>query len=217
MTQRAIIFDLDGTLIDSESLAFVAWERALKQFNRVFKREDESLVLGIDLTGAIANIKRHFQLTDSIETIYQVLGREWTTLTAQGLPTMPGVHDLLDALDQRQIQWGVATNSDLSYAVQHLSHVGLAKRAQAIVGQDMVPNPKPAPDVFAECARLMGFEPVNCIAVEDSRVGHRAAKAAGMTVVVVLEGATSAEFPHADLILPNLHAFREQIDLILNR
>ena len=215
MTQRAIVFDLDGTLIDSESLAFVAWERALKQFNRVFKHEDELLVLGIDLSGALANVKRHFRLTESIETIYRVLGREWTVLTAQGLPTMPGVHILLDTLDQRRIQWGVATNSDLSYAFQHLSHVGLAARAKAIVGQDMVANPKPSPDVFAECARLMGVEPANCIAVEDSKVGHRAAKAAGMTVVVVLEGATSAEFPHADLILPNLHAFQAQLDQIL--
>ncbi|MGB1253114.1 MAG: HAD family hydrolase [Candidatus Promineifilaceae bacterium] len=216
MTRSATIFDLDGTLIDSESLAHVAWGRTLRHFGRVFKPEHESLMLGWQLSEALENIKRHFELDVSVETLFGVLSEEWADLTKNGLPTMPGVGALLDSLDQRGIPWGVATNSDHAYATQHLTHVNLVSRAQAIVGCDDVPNAKPAPDVFLACAKLMDVAPNACIAVEDSKVGHRAAAAAGMLVVVVFEGATSAEFPQADHIFHSHQQFLKNLDTLLS-
>lgn len=215
MTQFAIIFDLDGTLIDSESIAHIAWERALHHFGKQFTTEHEPLMLGVQLAIAIENVKRHFALSEPIDEIFKVLEIEWRKLTQHGLPTMPGVNILLDTLDQRGIPWGVATNSEHAYAAHHLSNVQLDTRAQAIVGCDDVANPKPAPDVFVQCAKLIGVDPEHCIAVEDSQVGYQAAAASGMMVVVVGEEASSAEFPLAHHIFPSLHQFLDELDNIL--
>lgn len=216
MTQQstqAIIFDLDGTLINSEEVAFQAWREAIAEYGHQFLHKDQELIVGVQIDQAIHNVRDHFQLPDSFEVLSAKLGAKWNVVSADGFPLMPGAAELVDLLDERGIVWGIATNSDHAYAKRFLAMHGLYDRAHAVVGSDEVTYGKPAPDVFLECARRMGISAENCLAVEDSVLGHHAAAAAGMRVVAIPnEWMSPDDFDQAVAVLDSLHSLPAQFD-----
>ena len=213
---KAVIFDLDGTLIDSESVAMVAWKATVAHFGAAFDERHQSLIIGIRLEEALESVIDFFSLPISAETLFDKLAQEWRKATEGGLPVMPGVYELIDAIEARGIPWGVATNSERDYAHYHLDAVQLLQRVKAVVGSDDVAKGKPAPDVFLECARLLEVDPINCLAVEDTAVGHFAAAAAGMTVIVIPnDWSDQTEFSEADRIYNSLSELTEELGLLI--
>jgi beta-phosphoglucomutase-like phosphatase (HAD superfamily) len=93
--------------------------------------------------------------------------------------------ELLDFFERRQLPAAVATSSDGDYARFSLERAGLAGRFQVVVTSDEVARAKPAPDLYIEAARRLGIAPARCVALEDSAAGVLAARAAGMTAVLV--------------------------------
>ena len=213
---KAVIFDLDGTLIDSESVAMVAWKATVAHFGAQFDERHQKLIIGVPLAQALAAVIEHFGLPISAETLFDKLAEEWRNATAAGLPVMPGVYDLIEALANRRIVWGVATNSEREYADYHLKSVKLYEGAGAIIGSDSVAQPKPAPDVFLACAQALQIDPSNCLAIEDTALGHNAAAAAGMTVIAVPNPwADHTEFTHADRIYTSITEMLPDLDELL--
>lgn len=187
MRWQAVIFDLDGTLLETERLVITAGMRALGDMGLPQKRETLQSLVGT-VGDDTADMLRATYGADFDMALYD---RIWTAhfnaLLAQGIPLRPGVRDLLDHLQAIGMPYAIATNSRTEGATHHLDLAGILPyfAPAHIHGRDQVENPKPAPDLFLLAAAGLGIAPQDCLAFEDSGPGAAAAYAAGMTVVMV--------------------------------
>lgn len=185
MTFHAAIFDLDGTLLDTESLVVAAGAAALTNFDRQDGHEVMLRLVGI---GPVESQRILSDLLGSarLPAFYDAWNAASDRALASAIPLRPGVADLLAALNARALPQAVATNSSTAGARKKLVSAGLgAHFGEHVVGYDAVPAPKPAPDVYLAAAHRLGVAPEACVAFEDSDTGVAAALAAGMTVVHV--------------------------------
>lgn len=197
------IFDLDGTLIATESLAISSGYEAVETFGQPCKPGlFESLVGKDDVTCAKVVAATYGDAFPFIE----FAGR-WTMLfhqkLDQGIPLRPGALELLDLLAARKVPCAVATSSRREGALKKLRMTDLDRYFDTVVTVDCITNPKPAPDPFLEAARRLSLAPERCIAFEDSDTGAAAARAAGMVVVQVPDMVPSTG-PHAHHLADSL-------------
>jgi len=186
---RAVLLDLDGTLADtapdlglalnlqrgSRGLAPIPIE-ALRRY--VSQGARGMLYVGFGLTPEQA---RYMELRDEFLDLYaRNIDRE-TQL-------FPGIADLLDALDERDIAWGVVTNKAERFTFPLLESLGLRQRADCIVGGDTCARAKPHPDPLLEAARRLGIDPRACLYLGDDERDVQASRAAGMLAVVAMYG-----------------------------
>lgn len=182
----AVVFDLDGLMVDTERTSRQAWEIVLKDFGRTLNEETYRRVIGrrSDESAIILNESLNLQ-TDA----QQLLGRKKkifdTLIVSQGVPVMPGLTELVKALSDRKIPWAVATSSPRSYAENILLQIGLLKKCRALAAGDEVSRGKPDPAIYLLAAGRLNVQPQKCMALEDSLPGCRAAEAAGMMTVAV--------------------------------
>lgn len=189
----AVIFDLDGTLIDTESLALAS---GIEAFASMGQPVDEAFMHGLvgkDLPTGARIIAAAFPELDLVE-----LDRRWThgmkMLMDDGLPLKPGVEELLARLT---LPRAIATSSGRDAAHAKIGRTGLAAHFEHIVTYDDVTAHKPFPDPYLLAARLLGVDPARCVVFEDSDVGAEAAHAAGMHVIQVPDVmATEGRFAH---------------------
>lgn len=183
----AIIFDLDGTLIDTERQAIETGLSVLAGMGFTVGRDFLTSLVGIDEIEGQRRLAAHTGPGLDLAR----LDAAWQAATRQaqdaGIPAMAGADLLLADLARRGLPRAVATNSATASAVRKLRSAGLAAHFDDahVVGFDAVPRAKPAPDIFLEAARRLGVMPSACLAFEDSDTGADAALAAGMTVVQV--------------------------------
>jgi HAD superfamily hydrolase (TIGR01509 family) len=182
----AVIFDMDGTLLDTERVAQEAFFIACEEL-RVAPRLD----LLQRCVGAAEPIARQV-LQDGYgpsldcAKFFEVWSRYFNSLSqVTPAPLKEGALALLDAVAQLGLPMAIATSSGTAHAVAKLQQAGLLERFRTIVGADQVQRPKPDPEVYLKVAGLLGVDPRACLAVEDSEYGVRAAHAAGMTVIQV--------------------------------
>ncbi len=184
-TLPAVIFDLDGVIVDSEiwwHQERVAWAAAL---GLVWSEADSRAVMGANSRGWATIMRQRMGLPVSdepeieAEIVRRVVGRY-----ASGAPVIPGS---VDAVRRTARNHPVAIASSAHRAVidAALGATGLAEDNLIIVSSDEVDHGKPAPDVYLEAARRLGVDPADCLVVEDSINGVRAGLAAGMTVVLI--------------------------------
>ncbi|UHS61315.1 HAD family phosphatase [Agrobacterium vaccinii] len=179
-----VVLDLDGLLLDTERLQFEVGPAVLRDLGYDLAPAFFRTLVGIDRTESARLI--NLELGASIDGAE--LDRVWNGAMddrmRDGIPLRPGVHDFLDALDQHQLPRAIATNSVTARAEWKLEHAGLLKRIDAVVGVDKVARGKPAPDVYVAAAKTLSLEPSQCIALDDSDLGVRAALAAGIGKVI---------------------------------
>lgn len=202
-----IIFDLDGTLIDSERASQGIWNAFLQDFGYSMNETQYGQVIGRRADHSLSLVRQMYALPISAAEMEQRLTAAWAEVWAQGFPPMPGVYDVQRWLKAHGIRWGVATNSEREYAAHVLQQLGLSQDCGAIAGGDEVAAPKPAPDVYVLAAERLGVTPRHCLAVEDSYLGCQAAAAAGMRVIAIPHTQTAqADFSCAERRLASLHA-----------
>jgi beta-phosphoglucomutase family hydrolase len=194
----ALIFDLDGVVVDSMPVHTLAWQRYLKQLGvdredvavRMHGRRNDEIVrefLGPDVDGQL--VSDHGAAK---ERLYRSMMEE--ELTAR---LVPGVTQLLSRA--AGVPVGLATNAEPANVAFVLEGAGLSRWFQVVTDGSQVENPKPAPDVYLLAAKQLGAAPRNCIVFEDSEVGITAARAAGMRVVGVQTHSQNLE--HVDLAI----------------
>ena len=181
MTPKAVIFDCDGVLVDSEVIAFDLLTTDLTDHGLNLPRATlEHELIGLTLAGVAA--KARTLGADLPEAwVNDFYARLYARLE-QGAPLVPGVLSVLDALDAAKIPYAIGSNgSPRKMQITLGQHAGLIDRfgGRIFSGQDM-PRAKPFPDVFLHAARAMAVEPSACAVIEDSPTGARAARAAGM-------------------------------------
>jgi HAD superfamily hydrolase (TIGR01509 family) len=184
---RAVIFDMDGTLIDSERLMIGAAMVALRELGHP-EREDVLIrMVGIVNDECDRILQDAFGPAFDIGLFHGVWRGHVLAAYGRGIPLRPGARDLLDHLRDTGTPIAVATNSRTEAAQSHLRTAGIDHYfgAPRILGRDLVATPKPAPDLFLYAAAVLNTDPANCLVFEDSDAGTIAARAAGMRVVQV--------------------------------
>ena len=181
----AAIFDLDGTLIGTEKMLIDTCIQTLALYGHKVSRDFVTSMVGVSEAEGFDRICTHIGVRLDAGEFGATWSRANQAAYANGIPLMPGVAELLADLKARGIPHAVATNSSTAGAWRKLGLAGIGQAFEHVVGFDAVTTPKPAPDVFLAAAALLGADPADCIAFEDSDPGVIAALAAGMTVVHV--------------------------------
>lgn len=204
----AIIFDHDGTLVDTETPDFLAWEMLYREYGALITKEHWAKVAVGHMNGyqqlfaELMAQNGHIALTPA--GLRRQLEQFWT-ITLENVTLMPGAEALLNQLRQAGYPLAVATASDRQWVTRWLSRFQLEPYFQTVVTMDDVTHNKPAPDVYLLAAERLGARPERCLVFEDSLAGLQAAKAAGMTAVVIPSHITaSLDFSLADHIIPSL-------------
>ena len=176
----SVIFDMDGTLLDTQKICIPAWEYAGRLQGVSGMGDYIVAVCGMNSAGWSRYVlDRHPEIDMNkfnLDVRNYILERGRITYKK-------GAAQLLSFLWERGVRTAVASGSSLASIEHHLREVGSYERFDAIAGGVEVERGKPAPDVFLLAAKRMGAEPSDCIAFEDSENGIRAAHAAGMRVI----------------------------------
>jgi HAD superfamily hydrolase (TIGR01509 family) len=179
-TIKAVIFDHDGTLVNSEPVHWHCWTEVLRPMGLTLSQEEYKRNLsGIPSAASAIWLVDKFNLDvnpGALLTAKQKLLRAF--LTNHAYPLMPGVARLVDYLAHKGILMAVASGADRLEVHRTLEYHQLAPRFAAIATQNDVACNKPAPDVYLYAAREMGVLPADCIAIEDSDNGEQSARAA---------------------------------------
>jgi HAD superfamily hydrolase (TIGR01509 family) len=177
----AVVFDLDGLLVDSEGRWGEAERAVVASFDRPWDEAIRTLLLGQGPQGAAEALGEHLGIAD-VGAIRERMLDEALRAFERGVPLKDGASALLDGLRGR-VPLAVATNSLRVLAERALAQAGIGEAFDAVVCADDVARPKPAPDPYAEACRRLGVEPSRCVGLEDSPVGMRSARDAGLWVI----------------------------------
>lgn len=196
MTFSAVLFDLDGTLVDTEKQGFIAGKSALAQLGHTLTDALFRKLIGTDRIAGEEILRTHLGDLD-----FHELDRLWSAESrkeqAKGVPQKPGAETLLAHLKKINIPRAVATSSGRQSADLKLTKSGLLPLIDTVVSRDCVTHAKPNPEPFLTAAHRLDVAPESCLVFEDSDPGARAAQAAGMHVVQVIDMVTpSGDFAH---------------------
>ena len=199
---RALIFDFDGLLVDTETVLIDAWE----QMHAVDGLPCDRAVLHhiVGHTDVIYDYWSAYGPEISRSTL-EARYRETARKLTLAAPPLPGTIDLLNAARAAGLRIGLASNSTHAHVEGHLEHRGMRGYFDFIACRDDVTIGKPEPDVYLHALQGLKIEPSAALAFEDSVPGHVAAHRAGLRVVVVPNPSTGhCEFTHAWLQLPSM-------------
>lgn len=181
MKPKAVLFDCDGVIVDSEEMTFALLAQEFADHGLHLAAED----IARDFIGGtmadVANRARSAGANLAPDWIDHFYHRLYAHL-AQGTPLVPGILTVLDALDAAGIPYAIGSNgSDAKMQITLGQHPGLIARFRGhLYSGQTLGAPKPAPDLFLHAAHALGVDPQHCVVVEDSPTGARAAKNAGI-------------------------------------
>lgn len=182
---RAVVFDMDGLLLDTETLWLRSEAELFRRHGQEFTREDQLAVMGtgVEFTG------RYYaeRLGEPVErgiALVEEMQRLMLAEVSREVLARPGATELVERL-RGQVPLGLASNSERYLVDAALATARLADAFDVIVTPADVQHPKPAPDLYLEACARLGVSPLDALALEDSAPGIAAAKAAGLTCIAV--------------------------------
>ncbi len=207
---RALVFDLDGLIVDSEPL----WFRVERDFARArggdFTPELGRACVGRGMANTLRVMRDELGLAVDVERDADVIVDAFIERAGE-LSLKPGLAELLVEAEARGVPRAVGSSSARRLVEAVLARFGVRARFGAVVTGDCVAQPKPAPDIFVEAARRLGVAAGECVVLEDSLSGVRAGRAAGMRVIAVPEGDPAPFGALADAVVRDLHEARARL------
>lgn len=201
---EAIIFDMDGTLVDTEPFNTEIERRQFSLNNLKISEEEHQKYLGVASDAMWREITANHQASLTVDELIDQNHAESLRYFSEleQIPVMPNLVDLLEKLQRKKYKMAVASSSTPEIIDLILTKTDLKRYFRVIVSAQEAGKSKPEPDVFLMAAKKLGIDPENCLVVEDSPNGIKAAKAAGMTCVAYEgPGANSLKLQVADSII----------------
>ena len=211
---NAVIFDLDGLLIDSEPYWDQARQQMAAEFGQTWTQDDQHSVMGVSTSTWANYMIERLGLELSPEAVIEHIVSKMLALYRQHIPYLPGAVEAV-RLAAKHYPTALASGSERSLIDTVVQDPALRGQFQAVVCTDELPRGKPAPDVYLEAARRLGVAPERCVCVEDSANGILAGKAAGMKVIAVPDdrfNPNQVVIRQADVVLDSLLEFK--LDLL---
>lgn len=192
---RALIFDMDGLLVDSEPLAARAMDAFLARYGLERRDDVHRQLLGRRLHEAIAIVRESYALDHPLDRLVSEYGDMRVAALRGAVRPMPGAREVIEFARAAGLQIALATSGMRAHAAVSLAETGLTGLYDAEVTGDDVERGKPAPDLFLLAADRLGVDPADCVVFEDAPNGVMAARAAGMRVVAVPAAGQHPHFP----------------------
>jgi HAD superfamily hydrolase (TIGR01509 family) len=203
---EAVVFDMDGVLIQSEEVWDEVRERYVRERGGRYDEEVQRALMGMSSTEWSRYLHEHADVPDEPEQINDEVVRRMLEWYGVRLPLIDGAVVAVERLAGRY-HLGLASSSNRPLIDAVLDAAGLSQYFDATVSSEEVARGKPAPDVYLEAARRLGVDPARAAAVEDSHGGIRSAKAAGMRVIAIPNPAYPPDeesLAHADVVIRSL-------------
>ena len=187
MDIKAVLFDMDGLMVDTESLATEAFIHSAKKQGYDMTKEETLLVLGFTTKSIYEFWENYFKNSDVsgkqlVDDHYKYIEN---ILFTTGPRKMPYIEELLKYLKESNYKVAVASSSNMNHIINNMEKTGLKKYIDEFASGAEVENGKPAPDVFLLAAERLGVKPENCLVLEDSKAGVIAGSSAGAKVIMV--------------------------------
>lgn len=210
---EAVVFDLDGLLIDSEPLQLAGWEAYLQRFGAVMTPDVLGRILGLRLVDSAVVVVEMLDLPVRAEEVVRDRDAIFLATVPGAIEAMPGARDLIERLRALGFRIGLATSGHRRYVDLALESAGLVRLFDAEVTGELVVRGKPAPDVYLRAAELLELHPSACLALEDAPIGAASASAAGMHCFVIPNHATrELTFNGVDAMLFHLEQVIPEMD-----
>ncbi len=186
MKITSVLLDNDGLLVDSERVTFEIWQDIFMRHGYELTLEEYCSLIGMTEASTAKRISERFPGLDPYGTVFS----EWDAIyeklaPAGGVPLKKGAVELLDYCDAHGLKKAVASSNSLYWIKTLLGAGGVFHRMDAVSHSKLVEHGKPAPDIFLKAAELLGSSPSECVVLEDSSNGIRAAHAAGMIPICI--------------------------------
>ena len=187
MNIKAVLFDMDGLMVDTESLATEAFIHSAKKQGYDMTKEETLLVLGFTTKSIYEFWENYFKNSDVsgkqlVDDHYKYIEN---ILFTTGPRKMPYIEELLKYLKESNYKVAVASSSNMNHIINNMEKTGLKKYIDEFASGAEVENGKPAPDVFSLAAERLGVKPEECLVLEDSKAGVIAGSSAGAKVIMV--------------------------------
>jgi HAD superfamily hydrolase (TIGR01509 family) len=209
-SQKSILWDMDGVIADSSLLHFAAWQETFAKRGTKFTKEDFSKLFGARNDLIIGNIMGKDLPEGDIKIIVQEKEDNFRRRAAGSIKPFPGAVRLLNTIKKGNFKLGLVSSApedNIGLVVQELNLEGVF---DCIVFGQEVSESKPSPQIYLLAAKKLGVTPSDCLAIEDSPLGVKAAKTAGMKCLAVANIYPRQELEEADKIVESL----ENMDLI---
>lgn len=216
---RAVIFDMDGTLVDTERVSQAAWRRAARDFGIQIPKDILHAFVGCSIPDAMRMIDDEFGDPEFTVRLFDRRHEIFDATWEDELELKAGAREAIDAARDRGLAVALATSSVRERAVTSMERFGLMDLFDTAVFDEDIERHKPAPDVYLVTAARLDVDPSRCIAVEDSFNGVRAASAAGMGVVMVpdFNEPTPEIRELCSSVLPTLQEFPRELERLVEK
>jgi HAD superfamily hydrolase (TIGR01509 family) len=204
-TIRAVVFDLDGLMLNTEDIFELAGVELMARRGLIMTDEIRHGMMGRRPTEAFTVLKTLTGITDQLEDLMLETKDLFEVIAENRLAIMPGLHELLSVIDARQLPRAVATSSPRAYMQHLLQKFGLLQGFHMTLTAEDVTHGKPHPEIYLTAAKMLQVEPSQMLVLEDSETGTRAAAAAGAYTVSVPNRHTEfGDFSTSHLQVPSL-------------
>lgn len=205
LTFRAVVFDLDGLMLNTEDIFDMAGRRLLERRCREMTAELHHAMLGRRPDEALTVMKQYTGIADALPDLKREVYDLFAEISEHHMDVMPGLTELLEDLNQRQAARAVATSSPRDYLNHVLGRFDLLKHFPVTLTAEDVTYGKPHPEIYLTAAGRLGVSPQQMLVLEDSETGTRSAAAAGAFVVSVPNRHTcDGDFSMASLVVESL-------------
>ena len=198
---QAIIFDMDGTLLESTEADYLAWEKIFERYDNKLTYEKYVTMLGIRSADVIRDFLGFTDAGDVSRILVEKFNCFVEVVNEKPVKPVDSADKILKAAHASHLKVALATSSRKEKMQLLLTQLDFLQYFHATVTGEEVERSKPAPDIFLKAAERLGIPPANCVVVEDGPIGITAAKKAGMKCIAITATTEPAKLQEADLVI----------------